>query len=48
MKLYSYQRWSSAVQADGTSKARQSHAAEQYAVANNLELVDNQKFISIC
>lgn len=40
MKLYSYQRWSSAVQADGTSKARQSHAAEQYAVANNLELVE--------
>ncbi|HBY2477280.1 recombinase family protein [Raoultella ornithinolytica] len=40
MKLYSYQRWSSAVQADGTSKARQSHAAEQYAKANNLELVE--------
>ncbi|EMQ1182349.1 recombinase family protein [Klebsiella variicola] len=40
MKLYSYQRWSSAVQADGTSKSRQSHAAEQYAAANNLELVE--------
>ena len=40
MKLYSYQRWSSAVQADGTSKARQSHAAEQYARDNNLEIVE--------
>lgn len=39
-KLYSYQRWSSAVQADGTSKARQSHAAEEYAKTHNLEVVE--------
>lgn len=37
-KLYSYQRWSSAVQADGTTKARQSYAAEQYARQNKLEV----------
>lgn len=39
-KLYSYQRWSSAVQADGTSKARQSFAAEEYAKTHNLEVVE--------
>ena len=35
-KLYSYQRWSSAVQADGTTKARQTKAAEEYAHRNGL------------
>lgn len=39
-KLYSYQRWSSAVQAEGTTKARQSFAAEQYARVNDLEVVE--------
>lgn len=39
-KLYSYQRWSSAVQEDGTSKARQSFAAEEYAKTHNLEVVE--------
>ncbi|HHA1303510.1 recombinase family protein [Enterobacter chengduensis] len=37
-KLYSYQRWSSAVQADGTTKARQTKAAEEYAQKNGLEI----------
>lgn len=37
-RLYSYQRWSSAVQAEGTTKARQSYAAEQYAQQNKLEV----------
>jgi len=39
-QLYSYQRWSSAVQAEGTTKARQTYAAEQYAAQNNLEVVE--------
>ena len=38
-KLYSYQRWSSAVQSEGTTKARQAAAAEDYAKKHNLELV---------
>ncbi|WP_416821192.1 recombinase family protein, partial [Cronobacter sakazakii] len=37
-KLYSYQRWSSALQADGTTKARQTKAAEEYAQRNGLEI----------
>jgi len=37
-KLYSYQRWSSAVQADGTTKARQTKSAEEYAQKNGLEI----------
>lgn len=39
-KLYSYQRWSSAVQSDGTTKARQTFAAEEYAKRNDLEVVE--------
>ncbi|MCF2228614.1 recombinase family protein [Enterobacter cloacae] len=39
-KLYSYQRWSSAVQSDGTTKARQTFAAEEYAKSNDLEVVE--------
>lgn len=39
-QLYSYQRWSSAVQADGTTKARQSFAAQEYATKNGLEIVE--------
>lgn len=39
-KLYSYQRWSSAVQQEGTSKERQSESARKYAEENNLELVE--------
>lgn len=38
-KLYSYQRWSSAVQSEGTTKARQAAAAEDYAKKHDLELV---------
>ncbi|MGQ6300415.1 recombinase family protein [Serratia sp. IR-2025] len=37
MKLYSYQRWSSAVQEAGTTKARQEDAARAYALKNGLE-----------
>ncbi|MFX4315645.1 recombinase family protein, partial [Enterobacter sp. 63] len=40
IQLYSYQRWSSAVQADGTTKARQSFAAQEYATKNGLEIVE--------
>ncbi|WP_312210641.1 recombinase family protein [Pseudescherichia sp.] len=39
-KLYSYQRWSSAVQKEGTTKDRQSFGAKEYAKANGLELVE--------
>lgn len=39
-KLYSYQRWSSAVQAEGTTKARQTNAAEAYAALHDLEMVE--------
>ncbi|MDF2784195.1 MAG: hypothetical protein K0S95_730 [Pantoea eucrina] len=39
-KLYSYQRWSSAVQAEGTTKARQTKAAEDYAQLHGLEIVE--------
>ncbi|ELJ9647844.1 recombinase family protein [Enterobacter hormaechei] len=39
-KLYSYQRWSSAVQSDGTTKARQTFTAEEYAKRNDLEVVE--------
>ncbi|MGR2854772.1 recombinase family protein [Erwinia sp. 1181_3] len=39
-KLYSYQRWSSAVQAEGTTKDRQSAAAVKYAEDHDLELVE--------
>ncbi|HHK5667390.1 TPA: recombinase family protein, partial [Serratia marcescens] len=37
MKLYSYQRWSSAVQEAGTTKTRQEDAARAYALRNGLE-----------
>lgn len=36
-KLYSYQRWSSAVQESGTTKTRQEEAARTYAVTHGLE-----------
>lgn len=39
-QLYSYQRWSSAVQSEGTTKARQSFAAQEYANRNKLEIVE--------
>lgn len=37
-KLYSYSRWSSAVQKDGTTSQRQQAAAEQYARENGYDL----------
>lgn len=39
-KLYSYQRWSSAVQAIGSTKARQQDSAERYAKEHGLEVVE--------
>lgn len=39
-KLYSYQRWSSAVQKEGTTKARQETAARGYATINGLDYVE--------
>lgn len=39
-KLYSYLRWSSAVQSDGSTRERQSSGAQQYAAENNYELVE--------
>lgn len=39
-KLYSYQRWSSAVQAEGTTRERQSNSAQKYADENGFELVE--------
>jgi len=39
-KLYSYQRWSSAVQKEGTSQERQSNDAKKYAEEHNFELVE--------
>ncbi len=39
-KLYSYQRWSSAVQESGTTKARQEDAARTYAQTHGLEYIE--------
>lgn len=39
-KLYSYQRWSSAIQRDNTSRERQSQAAQKYAEENNYKIVE--------
>jgi len=39
-KIYSYMRWSSAIQSEGTTKARQAAAAVAYARQNDLELVE--------
>lgn len=39
-KLYSYQRWSSAVQKDGTTKDRQETAARAYAEHNGFDYVE--------
>lgn len=39
-KLYSYQRWSSAVQKDGSTQERQSTGAAKYAEENDYELVE--------
>lgn len=41
-RLYSYQRWSSAVQAEGTTRERQSNSAQQYAEEHDFELVEIQ------
>ena len=39
-KLYSYQRWSSAVQKEGTTQQRQSNAAKKYAEEHGYDLVE--------
>lgn len=39
-KLYSYQRWSSAVQKEGTTKGRQEDAARRYAALHDLDYVE--------
>lgn len=39
-KLYSYQRWSSAIQKEGTTQQRQSNAAREYAQEHGYELVE--------